>query len=204
MTSKVTVIPIAIGARLPALLAIAVLSTTITRKKPSTASITNPGLGRDREGRCAKSDALRELGPPEPGGDAAQHRPQKERGGDAGHELADDVGDRFAQRHRPSGQHAHGDRRIEVGPGQIAVGEGEDHDGQAVGKSDGGDAAEAGAGPDRCGGAGTDEHECEGADELRKEPSGKMVLHFGLRTKTFSHLALSAPLTLGSARLPTS
>src|SRR3984885_7935626 len=45
MMLRATVIPIAIGARLPALRATAVVSTTMTRKKASTASITNPASG---------------------------------------------------------------------------------------------------------------------------------------------------------------
>ena len=76
MMLRATVIPIAIGARLPALRAYAVVSTTMTRKKASTASITNSGCGGDRECRCAENDILRELRPAEAGGDAAEHRPQ--------------------------------------------------------------------------------------------------------------------------------
>src|ERR1700676_5481815 len=45
MMLRVSVIPIASGARLPARPATAVLSTTVTRKKASTASITKPAAG---------------------------------------------------------------------------------------------------------------------------------------------------------------
>src|SRR3984957_231780 len=45
MMLRATVIPIAIGAKLLALRAYAVVSTTMTRKKASTASITNPAAG---------------------------------------------------------------------------------------------------------------------------------------------------------------
>ena len=38
--------------------------------------------------------------------------------------------------------------------------------------------------PDHGRGAGADEYECEGANELRKNPGGQMVLHFDLLTKT--------------------
>ena len=50
-----------------------------------------------------------------------------------------------------------------------AVGEGEGHDGQAVGEGNRGDTAEAGAAADHGRRAGADEYEREGADELRKE-----------------------------------
>jgi hypothetical protein len=45
MMLRATVIPIAIGARLSALRATAVVSTTMTRKKANTASIANPAAG---------------------------------------------------------------------------------------------------------------------------------------------------------------
>ncbi len=82
---------------------------------------------------------------------------------------------------------------------QIAKGEGKDHNRQAVGEGNRGDLVGAGACPDhgRCPSA--DEH--ESADELRKKPGGRVVLHFGLRTKQFGHLALSASWRLGGGEL---
>ena len=69
----------------------------------------------------------------------------------------------------------------ETGARQIAKGEGKDHNRQAVGEGNRGDLVGAGACPDHGRGPSADEH--ESADELRKKPGGKVVLHFGLRTK---------------------
>ena len=62
-------------------------------------------------------------------------------------------------------------------PRHGAVGESEDHDGQAVGEGNRGDAGQADTVADHGRGAGADEHEREGADELRKELGCNMVGH---------------------------
>jgi hypothetical protein len=142
------------------------------------------GCGRDRECRRAENDILCELGPAEAGGDAAKHCPQKERRAGSGDKLADNVSDRFAETHGAGGQDADGDRRVKMGARQIAVGEGKDHNRQAVREGNRRDPVEAGACPDHRRGPSADEHERESADELRKKLGGKMVLHFDLRAKT--------------------
>src|SRR5216683_1514675 len=130
---KVSVIPIASGARLPARPATAVLSTTVTRKKASTASIMKPASG------------------------------------DTANELADDVADRLAGTHRAGGEHADSDGWVHMAARCGAVGEGEGHDGQAVGERNRDDTGQADTIADHSRRAGADKHEREGADEFRKE-----------------------------------
>ena len=88
-------------------------------------------------------------------------------------------------------------------PDKLPVGKGKDHDGQPVSEGDRSDTVEPGPCPDHSRGPSADEHERESADELRKKLGGKVVLHFDLRTKRFSHLALSPPGRPGRASFPT-
>jgi len=62
-------------------------------------------------------------------------------------------------------------------PGYAAVGEGEDHDGQAVRKCNRHYTRQADTVADHGGGAGANEHEGEGADELRKELGCDSIRH---------------------------
>ena len=87
---------------------------------------------------------------------------------------------------------------------QIAIGEGKDHYGQAVGEGNRRDPIEAGACPDHGRGPSADEHERESADELRKKLGGKVVLHFDLRIRTIWPAATISALGISAgASLPT-
>ena len=61
--------------------------------------------------------------------------------------------------------------------GEAPIGEGKDHDGQAVGEGNRGDTIEARAVTDHGCRARADEHEREGADEFREELRRKRVWH---------------------------
>ena len=112
---------------------------------------------------------MRELGRAEAGGHATQHDPQQQRRGDAAGNLADDVAGRLGGGDRAGSEHAHGHGRVHMPSRYTAVGADEDHHGEAMGEGNRGDTAEAGSAADDGGGAGADEHQREGADELRKE-----------------------------------
>ncbi len=145
MMLSVSVIPIASGARLPARPATAVLSTAVTRKKASTASITNPAAGVIVTVVAPSSEIVRELRRTESGGRPAENGPQQQRAGDAANELAHDIADRVADADGAGGEHADGDRRVHVTSRNAAVGKGEDHDGQAVSEGNRGDTVQTGA-----------------------------------------------------------
>ena len=135
MMLSVSVIPIASGARLPARPATAVLSTTVTRKKPSKASIMKPASGVTVMVVVPESEAVRECGQTKARGGPAQNGPQQQRAGDAADELADDVANRLANAHRAGGEHADRDSGIHVPARHGAVGEGEGHDGEPWAKA---------------------------------------------------------------------
>ncbi len=97
--------------------------------------------------------------------------------GDTANELTDDIANRLADAHRAGGEHAHGDGGVHMPARHGSVGEGEGHDGQAVGERNRDDTWQADTFAYNGRGAGTDEHEREGADELRKELGCNPVGH---------------------------
>ena len=99
------------------------------------------------------------VGRAEAGGGAAQYRRQAERAGDTANELTDDIADRLASAHRAGGEHADGDGGVKMPARHGAVGEGEDHDGQAVGERNRDDTGQADTVADHGRGASADEHE---------------------------------------------
>src|SRR5205085_9632855 len=77
------------------------------------------------------------------------------------------------------GEHAYCDGGIHMRPRHAAIGEGENHDGQAMSEGNRDDAGQADAVADHGRGAGSDEHESKGADELRKKLGCNTVGHCG-------------------------
>ena len=166
---SVSVIPIANGARLPARPATAVLSTTVTRKKPSRASIMKPAAGVIVRDVAPRTRLCASAGVPRPVSGSPKYCPQQQRTGDTANELTDDVADRLTDADRAGDEDADSDGGVHVAARNGAVGEGEGHDGQTVGERNRDDAGQADTIADHGCGAGTDKYERESADELSKE-----------------------------------
>jgi hypothetical protein len=155
---KVSVIPIASGARLLARPATAVLSTTVTGKKPSTASIVKPAAGVIVRVVVPRARFCASAGVPRPVSAPPQHGRQEDRADNTANELTDDIADRLADAHRAGGEHTDTDRGVKM-PARLREGEG--HDGQAVGERNRDDTGPAHTFADHGRRA--------GADEFRKE-----------------------------------
>jgi hypothetical protein len=119
------------------------------------------GCRRDRDGRGAQGEVVGERGRAEAGSCTAQHGPQHERADDAANELTDDITGHFAGAHRADGEHANSDGGVHMPSRPGTVGEGEDHDGQAVGEGNRGDTGQADTVADHRSGAGADEHDAK-------------------------------------------
>ena len=120
---------------------------------------------------------MRECGHAEAGLRSPQHGPQQQRAGDTANELTDDIANRLPDAHCAGGEHAYSDGGVHMPAGHGTVGEGEGHDGQAVGEGNRDNTGQADAFAYDGRGAGADEHEREGADELRKELGCNSVGH---------------------------
>src|SRR5712671_1769741 len=162
---KTKVRPIATGARWAARPATAVLSTTVTRKKASTASTMKPIAGVIVTGAPPRTRPCASSGVPRP---ATQHDPQQQRCGDSAGDLADDVAGRLGGGDGADSEDADGHGRVHMPSRYTAIGADEDHQGEAVGEGNRGDTT-AGSSADDGGSTGADEHQRQGADELRKE-----------------------------------
>ena len=178
---KVSVIPIASGARLLARPPPAVLSTTVTGKKPSTASIMKPAAGVTVRVVAPRARFCASAGVPRPVSAPPQHGRQEDRADNTANELTDDIADRLADAHRAGGEHTDSDRGVKMPARHGAVGEGEGHDGQAVRERNRDDTGHADTFADHGRRAGADEHEREGADELRKELGCNPIGHRSLQ-----------------------
>jgi hypothetical protein len=132
---KVSVIPIASGARLPARPATAVLSTTVTRKNASTASMMKPATGVIVSDTPARARSCASVGGAEAGGDTAEQGSRQERTSDASNELASNIANGVDRIDGASGEHADCDRRVHVPARHRTVCKGESHDGQTMGQS---------------------------------------------------------------------
>jgi hypothetical protein len=100
---------------LPARPATAVLSTILTRKKASTASITKPAKGVIVTLVTPTGEVVRERGRAEAAGRrTVQHGPQQVRGDDCSNELAHDVAGRLAGAHCACSEHADSDGWIHM------------------------------------------------------------------------------------------
>ena len=155
---KVTVIPMANGARLPARPATAVLSTTVTRKKASTASIIKPAAGVMVSAIPPRARLCASAGVPRPEA-APRKNSQQKRAGDTSDELTDHIANGFGRIHGARGEDPNGHGGIDMSARDGTVGEGEGHNGQAMGQRDRGNAGKADALADHGRSARTDEHE---------------------------------------------